>query len=114
MSVVPYVHDWLLLLACDIPFFDEKILNLLWNNRDRSHATVIRTSGLYQPFLGLYPLGVLPYWEEAFHTGEFHLQRVVERMPRIVLEEDFLLAQGILPENFTNINTPADLERLVL
>jgi molybdopterin-guanine dinucleotide biosynthesis protein A len=114
LSVMPHVHDWLLLLACDIPFFDKKVLELLWEYRSRDQATVLRFAGKYQPFLGLYPVSVLPYWEEAFYAGEYHLQRVVERMPRIVLEEEELLARGIRAESFSNINCPADLEKLAL
>ncbi|MEA1910603.1 MAG: molybdenum cofactor guanylyltransferase, partial [Spirochaetota bacterium] len=34
ISIMPYVSDWLLLLACDIPFFEKKVLDFLWEKRD--------------------------------------------------------------------------------
>jgi molybdenum cofactor guanylyltransferase len=113
-SVIPHVNEWLLLLACDIPFFDEQILNLLWEFRSSEKATVIWADGRYHPFLGLYPVSVLNFWDEAFMAGEYHLQRIVERMPRIILEEDLLESRGIDRLNLANINSPADLERLAL
>ncbi|MBF9014508.1 MULTISPECIES: molybdenum cofactor guanylyltransferase [unclassified Oceanispirochaeta] len=113
-SIIPHVKEWLLLLACDIPFFDEQILNLLWEYRSMDKATVIRADDRYHPFLGLYPVSVLSCWDEAFAAGEYHLQRIVERMPRVILEEDLLESRGIDRLSFANINSPADLERLPL
>ncbi len=110
LSIMPYVSDWLLLLACDIPFFEKKVLDFLWEKRDSKKATVIHVNGKYQPFLGLYPKSVLPYWEDAFNHKEFHLQRVIERMPRVVIEQSDLMFAGINLNSFLNINTPADLE----
>ena len=110
ISIMPYVSDWLLLLACDIPFFEKKVLDFLWEKRDNEKATVIHVNGKYQPFLGLYPKSVLTYWEEAFKREEYHLQRVIEGMPKIVIEESDLMFAGISLQSFLNINTPADLE----
>ncbi|MCK5673299.1 MAG: molybdenum cofactor guanylyltransferase [Spirochaetales bacterium] len=110
ISIMPYVSDWLLLLACDIPFFEKKVLDFLWDKRDSKKATVIHVNGKYQPFLGLYPKSVLPYWEEAFEREEYHLQRVIESMPKIVIEQSDLMFAGISLQSFLNINTPADLE----
>ena len=110
ISIIPYVSDWLLLLACDIPFFEKKVLDFLWDKRDSEKATVIHVNGKYQPFLGLYPKSVLPYWEEAFKREEYHLQRVIEGMPKIVIEQSDLMFAGISLNSFLNINTPADLE----
>ncbi len=112
LSISPYVEGWLLLLACDIPFFDVRVLDLLWENRDPSRAAVIHVSGKYQPFLGLYPKSVLRYWEDAFIEGDYHLQRVIERMPRLVFTEDDLVEQGFLLSSFSNINTVSDLEQV--
>ena len=110
ISIMPEISDWLLLLACDIPFFEKKVLEFLWNKRDKNRATVIHVNGKYQPFLGLYPKNVLPYWEEAFSSGEYHLQRVIENMPKIVIEQSDLMFAGISLQSFLNINTPADLK----
>lgn len=112
ISIKPHVRDWLLLLACDIPFFEKKVLEFLWERRDREKATVIHVNGKYQPFLGLYPVSVLSYWEEAFKIGDYHLQRVIEGMPRTVIEQNDLMFAGISLQSFLNINTPADLERI--
>lgn len=112
ISIKPYVTDWLLLLACDIPFFEKKVLEFLWERRDREKATVIHVDGKYQPFLGLYPVSVLSYWEEAFDSGEYHLQRVIEGMPRTVSKQSDLMFAGISLRSFLNINTRADLERI--
>lgn len=110
LSIMPYVSDWLLLLACDIPFFEKKVLDYLWEKRDSKKATVIHVNGKYQPFLGLYPKSILPYWKEAFEREEYHLQRVIEGMPKIVIEQSDLMFAGISLQSFLNINTPADLE----
>ena len=114
MSIIPFVEEWLLLLACDIPFFDYRVLDLLWENRSTRKAVVVRTGGKYQPFLGLYPRGVLGFWEEAFLKKDYHLQRVIEQMPRRVFEEDDLVSYGLSLSSFININTPSDLAEICL
>ena len=114
ISIFPYVKGWLLLLACDIPFFDIGVLDLLWESRDAEKASVIRINGKYQPFLGLYPRSVLHFWEDAFVRGDFHLQRVVESMPRIVYEEYELVQMGFEISSFSNINTPEDLAKVTI
>jgi len=108
-SVIPRVSDWLLLLACDIPFFDRSLLELLWEFRSPGRATLIRSGGKFQPFLALYHREVLNLWEDAFRVGEFHIQKILEGMPRNVLEEEFLQERGIDPHCLANINTPEDL-----
>ncbi|MCK5152712.1 MAG: molybdenum cofactor guanylyltransferase [Spirochaetales bacterium] len=110
ISIMPYVSDWLLLLACDIPFFEKKVLDFLWEKRDSEKATVIHVNGKFQPFLGLYPKSVLPYWKEAFAQEEYHLQGVIEGMPKIVIQQSDLMFAGISLQSFLNINTTADLE----
>lgn len=110
-SIIPHVKEWLLLLACDIPFFEADILSLLWEYRSREKATVIWSDGRYHPFLGLYPVSVLSCWDEALAAGEYHLQRIVEKMPHITLDEGLLADREIDPLTLSNINSPSDLER---
>ncbi len=112
ISITPYVSDWLLLLACDIPFFEKRVLEYLWEKRSREKATIIHVNGKYQPFLGLYPCSVLPFWQEAFDNEEYHLQRIIEGMPRTVIEEQDLKNAGLSLKSFLNINTQADLKRI--
>ncbi len=114
ISITPYVTDWLLLLACDIPFFEKKVLEFLWKKRNKNKATVIHVNGKFQPFLGLYPKSVLHLWQDAFLREEYHLQRVIENMPKIVIEESDLMFAGISLSSFLNINTKEDLELISL
>ncbi|MDC7233411.1 MAG: molybdenum cofactor guanylyltransferase [Spirochaetales bacterium] len=109
-SIIPHVKEWLLLLACDIPFFQEDILRLLWEKRSPDKAAVIRTEGRYQPFLGLYPVPVLKYWDEAFFAGNYHLQKILKAMPCTEIDEAALESAGISMKQIANINSPADLE----
>ncbi len=108
----PHVREWLLLLACDIPFFNEKVLRLLWENRSTEKASVFLLDGRYQPFLALYPRSLLHHWEEALESGNYRLQGIIEAMPKSVLTEEDLERAGVERFRLANINTPWDLEAL--
>ncbi len=111
-AAIPYVREWLLLLACDIPFFDERVLRLLWEHRSHERAVVIKTDGRYHPYLALYPKSLLFYWQEALDAGSLRLQGIIEAMPKTIISEEDLDAAGVETFRIANINTPGDLEAL--
>jgi len=111
LTVAPFVKSRLLLLACDIVLPDPALLDLLLRPRDDGKATVFRIGGTLQPFLAVYPRSLLRVWEDAFRRSEFHLRRIVERMPRVELDEAAIAAAGFAGTPVFNINTPQELRR---
>jgi molybdopterin-guanine dinucleotide biosynthesis protein A len=95
--------DWLLLSACDIVVLEPELLRRLQGMRQAGRAAVLSRDGIPQPFPGFYPAECCAEFAAAYRTGEMHLQRIVERMPRRELPMD---------EAVCNVNRPEDLRRL--
>lgn len=112
LTVGPFVKQWLLLLACDIVLFSDRLLPYLWEQRTPGRAIVVRSEEGLQPLLGFYPVELMGYWEQAYQRGNYKLQPTLERMPRIEVPESDLPRplQGGAP--FLNINRAADVEQL--
>ncbi|HDQ13202.1 MAG TPA: molybdenum cofactor guanylyltransferase [Sediminispirochaeta sp.] len=114
LTVIPFVKDWLLLLACDILILSDGLLPLLWDKRREGRAVVVHSPQGYQPFLGLYPRRELQRWEDAYRRGSYKLQPVVEQMDKIVCPQESLEAELGGGPLFLNINRPEDLRKLRL
>ncbi len=112
LTIAPFVKKWLLLLACDIFLPDPAMLDLLVDQRREDKAVLFRVNGSLQPFLAIYPKSLLFHWEEAFRRADYRLRRVVERMPRIEIDEALLEKKGFTGTPLFNINTPRELKRV--
>jgi len=112
LTVSPFVKQWLLLLACDIVLFSDRLLPFLWEQRTPGKAVVVRSKEGLQPLLGFYPVELMEYWERAYQNGKYKLQPTLQSMPRIEISEFDLPRpqQGGAP--FLNINRAADVENL--
>ncbi|HKK66342.1 MAG TPA: molybdenum cofactor guanylyltransferase [Clostridia bacterium] len=112
LTVGPFVKQWLLLLACDIVLFSDRLLPFLWEQRTPGKAVVVRSKEGLQPLLGLYPVELMGYWERAYQKGNYKLQPTLQLMPRIEVAEYELPRplQGGAP--FLNINRAADVKQL--
>lgn len=112
LTIAPFVKEWLLLLACDIILPEPAMLDLLVEYREKDKAVLFRINGTLQPFLGIYPKSLLCYWEDAFRRADYRLRRVVEKMPRVEIDERVLREAGFESPPLFNINTPAELQRV--
>ncbi len=113
LRISPLVKDWLLLLACDIPFFKTEILTLLWERKEEGKACLYRIDDKLYPFLALYPKELLQYWKQAYYDGKRRLRHILRMMPKVVLDENEI--RNIDPDcsSFVNINNPEQLRKLM-
>ncbi len=109
ISIIPYVKEWLLLLASDIPFFTKDILQLLINKKKKGKAVVFSINDKLNPFLALYHKSILNLWKEAKNNTERRLTKILDRIPKIVIPEMEAKAVDFELISFTNINTKEDL-----
>lgn len=114
LKISPLVKDWLLLLACDIPFFKTQVLNLLWDRKEEDKVCLYRIDGKLYPFLALYPKELLKDWENAYNKGKRRLRYILKDMPKIILEEEEIKDIDPALSSFTNINNPEQLKKLIL
>lgn len=98
-------HDWVLVLACDAPRVDRRLLESLLALADPAGTPVmVRQGGHWQPMFSLIPRSLRSTLADAWEAGERSLLRVLRSGPLVALdcaEDDPRLA---------NFNTPGYLD----
>jgi molybdopterin-guanine dinucleotide biosynthesis protein A len=99
--------EWNLVLACDLPFLEPDLIDLLLDNR-KDYLAVIPVHGSQkEPLAGLYHRSVGVIFEEAITLGNHALYAILEKCSVKYLDTDRLLEK--YPRLFTNFNTPGEM-----
>lgn len=99
-----------LVVACDLPFVQPALLELLLRERD-GQAVVPRAEGRVQPLMALYQKACLPAIEAMLDDGELRVDRLLTRVHVTYVEEPELREVDPDLRSFFNINRPEDLRR---
>ena len=102
--------DWVFVAPCDMPYPDEKILELLLNCRNGADAVVPRTPQGYEPVFALYHKNCLPHMEEMLQQGQYRIYDFYQRIKVHYL--DWSQMPTGWERSLLNINTPEQLEEL--
>lgn len=94
-------------VACDLPFLDEKVLARLVEARDHAslvHVFASRFDGLPEPLCAIYEPGFASVLRRHFEAGRLCPRRILreENIALLALPED-------ARESLDNINTPEEL-----
>ncbi|HEX2911440.1 MAG TPA: molybdenum cofactor guanylyltransferase [Chloroflexia bacterium] len=101
-----------LLLACDMPFVQPKLLRFLLDLAAQ-HSAVIPLSreGRPEPLCGIYSRECLPHIREHLRAGKYKMTGWLEYLPVRYVAADELLEYDPALRSFDNLNTPEDLEQ---
>ncbi|MDP9160142.1 MAG: molybdenum cofactor guanylyltransferase [Acidobacteriota bacterium] len=105
--------DLNLVLAVDMPLMEAHFLKYLISKARESRAMVtIPISGArFQPLCAVYRLKFAEIVQASLLAGENKIDALFADIETRTIEETELVAAGFSPDIFTNVNTPADLER---
>lgn len=99
--------SWLV-VACDLPFFDERAIEALIKNRDTNFiATAYRSpsNGLPEPLAAIWEPTSLPVLLELFKTDAISCPRKALLKSADIVK----LIDPKLPNTVVNVNTPSDM-----
>jgi molybdopterin-guanine dinucleotide biosynthesis protein A len=102
-------HDFALLLACDYPFLDPRLLGYMLARPRDYEALVPIWEGRWHPLQAVYARSCLPVVQEALSKGERSMEALLSRLQlRAVTAQEIRLIdpQGL---SLFNLNTPQDL-----
>jgi molybdopterin-guanine dinucleotide biosynthesis protein A len=98
-----------LVVACDVPFVQRRLLEHLIGLRGEAEVVVPRRGGEYEPLLAVYARACLPAIETALAQGE---ARIISFFPAVrvrAVEGDELAIYDPEGRSFFNVNTAEDL-----
>ncbi len=95
--------DEVFILSVDAPFVDEKVINMLIQNRENHAAIIARTQSGKQPLCGIYRRSILPVAQENFKADDHRIGNLLNKVDTkfIFFEEDAA---------FSNLNRPHEYE----
>jgi molybdopterin-guanine dinucleotide biosynthesis protein A len=101
------------MLAVDLPFVTQKLLQYLLSRALESGAmvTVPRTGSGFQPLGAVYRRGFAEVAEQSLLEGKNKIDSLFARVETCVIEESELVRAGFSEQMFRNLNTPEELEK---
>jgi len=102
--------DWNIFLACDLPFLEEKFLEILVDRAlaGQAQAVVPRTADGWQPLCAAYHRSCVPAMEQALARGSAGIVEILPALQVDAIGSEELARLGFSERLFRNINTPAD------
>lgn len=102
-------HDWLLVLAIDLPDVPSSFLADVVASTYRARIGQVPVCGdWFQPLAAVYPLACLPLVEECLAAGQRALRPFTQRAQELHLLAPYRIFPEVLAL-FRNLNTSADL-----
>lgn len=104
-------HSHTLVTACDMPFVQPPMIQLLLNTIE-PHLDVIipRTALGFQPLMAVYSKRCLKPMETALINREYQIQRVFKKVRKHEIKEPELRRCDAELISFFNLNAPGDLD----
>ena len=110
-------HDWNLIVACDLPLLDPRLLELDLNEAaaapDFCDAIVPQTEAGakgWQPLAAAYHRRCLPAFERVLASDHPKISRAYDALRVRALTPDVLARFAFSPRMFNNINSPEDYD----
>ncbi len=103
-------HSWAFVMACDMPFFNSRLIRYLASLTEGWDAVVPYTDD-WEPLYALYAKTCLPPMERLIHSGDLKISRFFPhvRVRRVNREErEPYDPQGL---SLFNVNTPEEFAR---
>jgi len=104
-------NQWVIAVACDMPFLNLKLLGQMLSLREDADAVVPVVEGRPEPTHALYSKACLPFIEPRLLAGDLKISGFFDEVRvKYVPQED---VASFDPEclSFFNINTPQDLDK---
>jgi molybdenum cofactor guanylyltransferase len=104
--------EWVLAVACDMPFVAPEAVRVLLGERGPEvDAVCFTVGGRVEPLLGLYRRTLADPWGEALKAEEPSLRSLLSRCRTRLLPEEALRAVDAELRSVLSVNTPEDLAR---
>lgn len=102
-----------LIVGCDMPGISLSFLKLLLGKTRLGDAVMMKfDDGFCEPLCSLYSKACLPAIEENFMQHQYKISQVFSSLRVAYVSEGEIARLGLSREIFTNVNTPADWERV--
>ncbi|KFE68606.1 molybdenum cofactor guanylyltransferase [Hyalangium minutum] len=104
--------EWVLAVACDMPFVSPEAVRVLLEARaPEAGAVCFTVEGRVEPLLAVYRSSLADPWGEHLQQGDPSLRELLSHARARLLPEEALRAVDAELRSLVNVNTPEDLLR---
>lgn len=106
-------HDWNLMVACDLPYLEPRLLEFLLEQAtaaEKTDAVVPRVGGYWQVLCAAYHRRCLAAFERALAGGQGRITDAFDRLRVRAVEEEELERFAFEARIFKNMNTAEEYE----
>ena len=112
-SILKYMDtEYAFIVACDMPFIDEKAVEILIKNINDNDIVIPRINGRFQPLFAIYSKNALPEIEKSIKENNLKITSILDKSKTKVVSDSYFQSINI-EKNFFNINTEKDYEKAV-
>jgi molybdopterin-guanine dinucleotide biosynthesis protein A len=106
--------EWSIFLACDLPLLSDRVIRLIAAHaiNTNSDAVVPHIFGGWQPLCAAYRSSCRVAFEKALDEGRLSIQNLLREIKVDALTPEIMANAGIDSNEFANINTPQDWDRI--
>ncbi|MGN7939953.1 molybdenum cofactor guanylyltransferase [Metabacillus sp. 22489] len=98
--------EWYMILSCDIPLINKKIIRCLVDAREQGTLAIIpKINNRIHPLVGVYHYSTFEYIDEALQKERYRMMSLLEKINVKYLSDNFILANQ---DAFCNINSQED------
>ena len=102
--------DWGVVVACDMPFLDLGLFDVMLDNRNGFDAVVPMLDGRPEPTHAAYSKTCLPHIESRLRTNELKIARFFDEVRVSYIPQQVLDERDPEHLSFFNVNTQEDLD----
>jgi molybdopterin-guanine dinucleotide biosynthesis protein A len=111
-GVVTAAAERVIVVACDQPYLDDRVLARLVDLAGRADGAWIRTTRGVEPFLACYQRRTAPRIRRALERGRLRAGDLGDVLDMAALTGDELASFGAVDRLLFNVNTPDDYARV--
>ncbi len=101
-----------LIISCDVPLVNEKLINYIISNSKNYEATVVKHKNFLEPLIGVYDKQIINIIENQISNKDYSINNLLKKLNINILTIDATI--DFYEENlFLNINTPQDYQKLI-
>jgi molybdopterin-guanine dinucleotide biosynthesis protein A len=103
-------HSYCFVTACDTPFINNELAELLWNNKNEADAVIAEWDGKTEPLAAFYSVRCKTTIEELIKTKNLSMKNFIEQINCEKMDLNDIYTSAELQKLFLNINTPGSFE----
>jgi len=101
---------WTLIVACDMPFLDERVIRHMLRLVDEHDVIVPRIGAHLEPLHAIYSQRCLPHARQVATSGDLRIWNFYDQVDTLEVPEDDIAKIDPQFRFIINLNTPRDLE----